>query len=424
MSNLLKHISKLVLFIFAYVSLPIFELNGFYYGLGFIVLFFVFHEIRNIFNLLIDTNEKFQRIQKNIYPYIILGIVLLIILILPLDSPAGNKRYLRIILILYLIFQLCYLMLKVSKSAVSNVVKNFFLFFVSLVTIISFVEILFMFVATSHGSGNAYSGKIWMKRYWSPINSWGYRDQEPKNKKNTILFVGDSFTAGWGVKNIKDRFDHHAISLLAKKDNTINSINIGRYGADTKLEFALTKSFINKTKIHPKKIVLQFFVNDVDKFQIIDSSCISKTQSESRLKSTFVVGSYLYNYISSIYPASDTEKMPKRCDYCEKLKMIYTIDSLWSKEQMQLDKFTRYCKEKNIALTILFFPFMEDLTLSKKINADKRLAQYCKMNQLKFINISPYISRLTRKQRCASIVDAHASALVHKIVGKKIASLL
>ena len=65
MSNLLKHISKLVLFIFAYVSLPIYELNGFYYGLGFIVLFFVFHEIRNIFNLLIDTNEKFQKIQKN-----------------------------------------------------------------------------------------------------------------------------------------------------------------------------------------------------------------------------------------------------------------------------------------------------------------------------------------------------------------------
>ena len=67
---------------------------------------------------------------------------------------------------------------------------------------------------------------------------------------------------------------------------------------------------------------------------------------------------------------------------------------------------------------------MEDLNLSKKINADNRLAQYCKMNQLKFINISPYISSLTRKQRCASIVDAHASALVHKIVGKKIASLL
>ena len=424
MSNLLQHISKLVLLVFAYVSLPIFELKGFYYGIGFIVLFFAFFEIRNIFNLLIDTNEKFERIQKKVYPFILLGIVLLIVLILPLDGPAGNKRYLRIIFIFYLIFQLCYLMLQVSKSAVSNVVKNFFLFFVSLVTILSFVEIVFMFVATSHGSGNAYSGKIWMKRYWSPINSWGYRDQEPKNKKNTILFVGDSFTAGWGVKNIEDRFDHQAISLLAKKDKTIHGINLGRYGADTKLEFALTKNFITKSKIKPKKIVLQFFVNDVDSYIAYDSTCVSPSLPISSVKKTFIDGSYLYNYIYSIYPNSNGVKLPKKCDYAEKLKQIYSVDTLWSKEQIQLDKFTRYCKEKNIALTILFFPFMEDLNLSKKINADKRLAQYCKMNQLKFINISPYISSLTRKQRCASIVDAHASVLVHTIVGKKIASLL
>ena len=94
------------------------------------------------------------------------------------------------------------------------------------------------------------------------------------------------------------------------------------------------------------------------------------------------------------------------------------------KEQIQLDKFTRYCKEKNIALTILFFPFMEDVMLSKKINADDRLAEYCKINKLKFINVSPFISGLTRKERCASIVDAHASSRVHKIVGKKLASLL
>ena len=420
MSNLLKHIAKLVLLVFTYVSLPIFELKGFYYGLGFIVLFFAFYEVRNIFNLLFNSKVKLDRIKKNVYPIVILGIVLLIILILPLDSPAGNKRYLRIILILYLIFQLCYLMLQVSKSAVSNVVKNFFLFLVSLVTILSFVEIVFMFVATSHGSGNAYSGKIWMQRYWYPINSLGYRDKEPENKKNTILFVGDSFTAGWGVKNIEDRFDHQAISLLAKKDNTINSINIGRYGADTKLEFALTKSFINKTKIHPKKIVLQFFVNDVDSYIAYDSTCVSQSLPTSSVKKTFIDDNYVY----SIYPNSNGVKLPKKCDYAEKLKQIYSVDTLWSKEQIQLDKFTRYCKEKNIPLTILFFPFMEDLNLSKKINADNRLAQYCKMNQLKFINISPYISRLTRKQRCASIVDAHASALAHKIVGKKIASLL
>jgi lysophospholipase L1-like esterase len=391
MSNLLKHIYKLVLLVFAYLTLPIFELRGFYYGLGFILLFFAFYEIRNIFNLLVDKNEKFERIQKKTYPYILLGIVLMIILILPIDSPAGDKRYLRIILILYFIFQLCYLMLQVSKSAVSNVVKNFFLFFVSLVTIISIIEIVFMFVATSHGSGNAYSGKIWMQRYWNPINSLGFRDKEPENKKNTILFVGDSFTAGWGLKNIEDRFDHQAISILAKKERTINGINLGRYGADTKLEFSLTKSFISKSKIHPKKIVLQFFVNDVDKFLINDSSCISKAQSESLLKKIFLDGSYLYNYIYSIYPTSENPIKPKRCDYGEKLKMIYTIDSLWLKEQIQLDKFTSYCKAKNIELTILFFPFMEDLTLSKKINANDRLAEYCKFNKLKFINVYNYL---------------------------------
>ena len=74
-----------------------------------------------------------------------------------------------------------------------------------------------MFISLSHGGGDAFSGKLWNKRYWNPINKIGLRDVEPQKGKNTVFFVGDSFTAGWGIKNIEDRFGEVSKKELIKQ---------------------------------------------------------------------------------------------------------------------------------------------------------------------------------------------------------------
>jgi hypothetical protein len=253
----------------------------------------------------------------------------------------------------------------------------------------------------------------------------GYRDKQPNKNENTVFFIGDSFTAGWGVRDIQDRFGETAAIELYKKGKKINEINLGRYGADTRLEFHLFEKFISITGIKPKQIVLQFFVNDVDKFIPKNKKCTTIPINIPRWKKIMIDGSYLANYINKLYPTSISKPMTlSECEYTEQLKFVYSTDSLWKKEECQLNKFKTYCIENKISLTIIFFPFMEDLTLAKKLHIENRITAYCKHNNIKLLNVTDLIRNLPRQKRQVSITDSHASAEVHKIVGKKLATLI
>ncbi|MFN5443834.1 MAG: SGNH/GDSL hydrolase family protein, partial [Crocinitomicaceae bacterium] len=353
--------------------------------------------------------ENRLRIQKIGYLVLITGVSITIILNIHKDFPAGNIRYLRSLFILITIILGGKIMKEISNTSVSNFIKNTTLVLFSTVSFIAIIEICFMFISLSHGSGEAYSGKIWNMRHWNPINKFGFRDENPKNAKKTVFFVGDSYTAGWGIKNIEQRFGEITAHELEKKGIPINEINLGRYGADTRLEFDIFKKFIDKSDIKPDHLVLQFFVNDMDKFLPKNKRCHQKIIPLPKWKKTIVEGSYLANYIYSIYPSNTTKTIPKECEYTEMLQKVYDNDTFWHKEENQLNKFKNYCYEQNIKMTLVFFPFMEDLTLAKKIGVEKRLVKYCKKNQINFFNVTNFIKNISKKERQVSIMDSHAS---------------
>ena len=64
---------------------------------------------------------------------------------------------------------------------------------------------------------------------------------------------------------------------------------------------------------------------------------------------------------------------------------------------------------------------MEDLTLAKTIGIEARISTYCNENKIKFLNLTPLLKGLSRKERQVSITDAHVSEKVHKITGEKLA---
>lgn len=103
------------------------------------------------------------------------------------------------------------------------------------------------------------------------------------------------------------------------------------------------------------------------------------------------------------------------------IKFAYNNDSIWNQEENQLNKFKDYCLINNISMTLVFFPFMEDLTISKKIGIENRIFNYCNKNNIRLFNATNFIHKLSKSERQASIVDAHASVAVHKIVGEHLA---
>ena len=419
--NLILRFTTLLILMVCYKFIPVFEPKGVNYILSIINLGLIANECKKTWASIKLSNSFKLIVRRIIYFGLIALIIISIILVIHKEDPAGNIRLLRMILIISLLFVGGKLISIVSKSSISSYIKNTSLIVFSSISLVALIEIIFMFISLSHGSGEAFSGKIWGARYWNPINKLGFRDEEPIKGNFNVFFVGDSFTAGWGVKNIQNRFGETTAKELRKTGKIINEINLGKYGADTRLEFQIFKKFIDKSDIKPNHIVLQFFVNDMDKFFPKNKTCIQEDTPLPIWKKTIIEGSYLANYIYSLYPTSKAKPLPKECEYTELLKKVFNNDSLWHKEENQLNKFKNYCDEQNIKMTLVFFPFMEDLTLAKKIGIEKRLIKYCKKNQINLFNVTNFIKNISRKERQVSIMDSHASAKVHEITGKNLA---
>lgn len=108
---------------------------------------------------------------------------------------------------------------KSSKAKIASILISYNIFI--------FTELVFTNVPKSHAIGFTYASMIWDIKYWHPVTVDGYRDQ-PKvdTSKKNIIFIGDSFTSGHGLKNVSDRFSNIAGNALTE----YNFLNYGISG--------------------------------------------------------------------------------------------------------------------------------------------------------------------------------------------------
>lgn len=279
------------------------------------------------------------------------------------------------------------------------------------------LESVFMFIPRSHGAAFSYSGQLWFEKYWNPINSFGYRDEQPDttNNSNPIFFVGDSYTAGHGIKNVEDRFSNVFKSKLEKGNYSANVINLGKINLNTTEEFEEMSNFIETTNIKPKKIILQYYVNDV--YHIAKKHGFEWAYDPyGKLNSIFrkaVKGSYLVNYFFWLAPHIGSG------EFLSKIEGMYN-DKLILKEHLnEIQRFIDYANENKIELLIVIFPLMQRLEESKAIYINK-FANYLTNQNVNFIDVAELIDHLPIEQRIINNNDSHASVEVNRILAEEI----
>src|SRR5262245_21618978 len=69
-------------------------------------------------------------------------------------------------------------------------------------------EGVFSMIDRSHAVGYTLAARLWFARHWTPPgNSFGYRDVEhPDDGKKKLFVLGDSFVAGMGIRDVRERF--------------------------------------------------------------------------------------------------------------------------------------------------------------------------------------------------------------------------
>ncbi|MEN6422361.1 MAG: hypothetical protein ABFD76_10490, partial [Smithella sp.] len=147
--------------------------------------------------------------KKILFKSLLIIILLAAVFVLPLYYPTGWVIYFRLFLLCLILvksselFKLVFID-KISNKIISNTATVLFSLFVTFIIL----DAAFMFIPRSHSADYTLASKLWYAKYWKPINSLGFRDNEPANNNHVILFVGDSFTAGHGLKSVEDRFSN------------------------------------------------------------------------------------------------------------------------------------------------------------------------------------------------------------------------
>lgn len=317
-----------------------------------------------------------------------------------------------IILVILDLFKLIETYLRSKK--LNESIKTALISISFILSILFLVEIIFMFIPRTHAVGYTNASKLWTKFHWKPINKFGYRDIDlaPDGKKETCFFIGDSFTAGFGIKKADNRFSN----LFAKKKDNVNVYNLGINAIDTGKEFMYMNEFIDKTNIIPDKIFLQYYGNDIDESARRNNVNFKGFTPHSNVPSflnSFVRGSYLLDYLYWLFPRNDS------ANYWEFLEEAYNSEKALNDHYADLDKFIDFSKKNSSEMVVILFPFLQDLEGSKKLYTEK-IKTFFESKGVKVIDVTELVRDLPLSKVLVNNNDAHASKLVNQLIADEL----
>lgn len=348
-----------------------------------------------------------------IYKLLLIITLLVIVVGIAIQQPVGKVIYLRLFLLIFILIESVVLFkTQVVDRKINNLLSNIGSLLVSFFVIFLVLEMIFMFVPKSHGAGNALSARIWLNKYQKPINSYGFRDKEPKKNSPAILFVGDSFTEGQGLTDTDERFSN----IVGAEFPKLATINIGKRGLETAKEFKVMTNFIEKTNIQPEVIVLQYFGNDIDETAFSNGLSFGAKPAYFNVPSIFkplIKGSYFLNFIYWMLPQGDATA------YKEFLQRAYQSDEIFSKHKQDLQLFVDYANQHSIKLVVIVFPFLWNTEESDELYVNS-IIHFFEENNATAISVSPLVQDIPVEKRIINVNDSHASKEVNARVAQAI----
>jgi hypothetical protein len=348
--------------------------------------------------------------------------LLIAVFILPLFYPSGIAIYFRLLLLFLILlesvklFKIIFIDTKINKI-IANSGTVLFSIFVAFILL----EAIFIFIPRSHSADFTLASKLWYAKYWKPINSYGFRDIEPSNASNVILFVGDSFTTGHGLKCVEDRYSNIVRNELHKQGGKYTVINIGKNNLDSKDEYDVMKDFIYKTRIKPEKIILQYYGNDIEGVAMHNGLTFDGFRPPPDMNKFLILigsGSYFLNYMYWLFPR-EYLGVP----YVTFLTQAYKNDAVLSKHKDDLRLFIDYARNNSIQLVVIVFPLLQNLEMSNAMYVNN-IVNFFETNNVSTINVSPLVKDIPMSERMININDGHASKKVNKIVAQEILNKL
>jgi len=221
---------------------------------------------------------------------------------------------------------------------------------------LSALELGFRRVVVSDAFVITLAGRKWVDTYYKPINSLGYRDDEHEADvragRRFMLVVGDSFAAGHGINNYRDRFSNLVGDALGDGWR-VGTAAQGGWGTGRELDA------LRNYPLKPDVLIVSYFVNDIDDAARKAGKMPNiYPAGPSGLARPLVNRSYLLNFLYWRV-ARGWGDMGQR--YWEFTEIAYNDPEIWKIHEGELTSIIAYTEEHDIKLLFVLFPSMTQM---------------------------------------------------------------
>ncbi|MBI4716406.1 MAG: SGNH/GDSL hydrolase family protein [Planctomycetes bacterium] len=249
------------------------------------------------------------------------------------------------------------------------------------------------------------------------LNSLGCRDVEWTPEKppgvRRIAFIGDSFTYGWGVERVEDRFTERLQSLFDRRaPGTVQVMNVAKPGWGTEAQIKPIRDMIDL--FHVDEVVLCHVANDIEKLlpTTVDFNPIKPPEPRFFNPDSSCLLDALYRRIW-------LPRLPTVRGYHDWLAEGYANDEIWQRHQHNLYEVFRECREREVAIRVVLLPLLrvggEKLQL-ERLHATLR--RFLEVNGVEVLDVLPAMPRVPAEDLVVSPQDAHPNALSHSIFAR------
>jgi hypothetical protein len=257
-------------------------------------------------------------------------------------------------------------------------------------------------------------------------NQNGFRDRNelttyvPGGKKR-IVFVGDSFTAGHGIKRMDDRFtDLIAARLEREQPGKFAVANLALPAYDALMISGLVKDELLRKRYDMAACIYVYNLNDVDTF---DAHTAASLQAIQSTEPTFFLfrDTYLLNWLYFRFVAFRGQGAQS---YYANLERSYETEP-WTRVQNLLKDVHRSCVAQGVDFRMVIFPFVRDVGDEYPFRAaHKRVVDFCQAEKIPVLDLEPVFRPHAGENLVVSRFDAHPNERAHALAAEAIENQL
>ena len=261
--------------------------------------------------------------------------------------------------------------------------------------------------------GLSLSSKRWVILY-EQLNSCQYRDREWRHEKSQgvhrIAFIGDSFTYGWGIKNVDDRFTGLLDARFTSRDGpTVEVMTIAAGGLDTRDHAKIVDRMIAEYDVD--EIVLCVLPNDIE--QLLPTT--DDFDPIHPRKSTYINtdSSFLLDFL---YHRVFVRRGSGGREYFDWLADGFADPGIWRQQQDRFANIVRQCRKNQVELRVVLLPFVRtagDQYQPAAIHA--RLREFFELNNVPVADMLPTLRGIDPSELVVNRSDAHPNERAHAL---------